>query len=435
MPVDLDYNFFLCMCWFGVLAVLYLDGRTQPSSGLTMVYFLNLFILHFPGGAILQVPWYEYYPRIWTFEGFELTTFGLIALVGGVLLGRRAANFAAPQGLSLSAKSAKWLGMFLVGLGFFFTVLITQANFLFAIPTVGAILSSMWLTGAPGLSLYVYGLQIEGKKLPLHVFAIALFYPVLSIMLMGFLGFGISFVIFLICFSSVQKKFPKWILLTVPFVAYIFLSFFVNYMNNRGEIRESVWGGEDTSSRVDAVSKIFTEFEWFDKEDFFHLKVVDSRLNQNWLIGAGMENVKRGSFELTQGASLVFALVSWVPRAIWVDKPIVGGSGEMVSQVTGITFSENTSVGVGHVLELYMNFGQTGVLLGMFFLGLIIRFIDIRASLHLLKGAYLSWIRWVLVGMAMINVGGSFSEMVASFASFIIVGFMLQYGVKRVAQL
>lgn len=435
MSVDLEYHLILCLFWLGVPVVLYFDGRRQPSSGLTLIYFVNLFILHFPGGAILQVPWYEYYPRKWTFDGFELTTFGLISLTAGVVAASRLANFAVPKSVRLNSKSAKWLGLFLIGVGFLFTVLISQANFLFAIPTIGAILSSMWLAGAPGLSLYVYGFQLDGKKLPLHVFVIALVYPLLSIILMGFLGFGVYFVLFLLCFTLVQNKFPKWLLVTIPVVAYVGLSFFVNYMNNRGEIRDSVWSGEQTESRVQAVSKIFTDFEWFDPEDFFHLKVVDSRLNQNWMIGAGIENVERGTFEITQGESLAFALVSWVPRAIWIDKPVVGGSGDLVSQITGVTFSENTSVGVGHVLELYMNFGQYGVIIGMFLLGMVLRFVDLRASFYLSQNAFLNWVRWVLPGMALINAGGSFSEMVASLASFIIVGFMLQYGVKRFAKL
>lgn len=435
MTVDLDYNFFLCLCWFGVVAVLYVDGRIRPSSGLTLVYFINLFILHFPGGAILQVPWFEYYPKIWTYEGFGLTTYGLIAFTFGVLFGTRAGLFSTFDKGALSVKTAKWLGAFLIGVGFVFTILVAQVNFLFAIPTVGAILSSVWLAGAPGLCLYMYGFQSQGQKLPIHVFVIALLYPLLSMLLMGFLGFGVFFVIFLISFASVQKRFSKWLLLTAPILIFVFLSFFVNYMNNRGELRESVWSGAQSDTRVDVVSKMFTEFEWFNPDDFFHLKVVDSRLNQNWLIGVSIENVDRGAFEITNGESLAFALVSWVPRAIWINKPVVGGSGDLVSRITGITFAENTSIGIGHVLELYMNFGQPGVLFGMFVLGFVLRFIDLNASQCLTANAYLSWVRWILPGMALINVGGSFAEMVASLASFLIVGFILQYGIKRFARL
>lgn len=434
MPVDLDYNFVLCMCWFGVLAVLFLDAKKMPSSGLTLVYFANLFILHYPGGAILQVDWYEYYPRIWTFEGFELTTLGLIFLTFGVLVGSRT-KFSIKKGDVLDAKSAKWLGLFLVGVGLLFSVLVAQASFLFSIPTLGAILSSMWLVGAPGLCLYVYGFQLDGEKIPFHIFAIALLYPLLTVSLLGFLGFGLYFIIFIICFSAIQKKFPKWLFVFAPIVAYLFLSFFINYMNNRAEIRGAVWEGQQTESRIKVISAIFTDFEWFDPQDFFHLKVIDSRLNQNWLVGAGIENVNRGAFEITQGESLVFALVSWVPRAIWINKPVVGGSGDLASQITGITFAESTSVGVGHILELYMNFGKAGVYVGMFIIGFMLRFIDLRASLYLHQNSYLNWVRWILPGTALINVGGAFSELVASTAAFLIVGFMLKYGVKRFARI
>jgi hypothetical protein len=45
------------------------------------------------------------------------------------------------------------------------------------------------------------------------------------------------------------------------------------------------------------------------------------------------------------------------------------------------------------------------------------------------------WLRWILAGMAFINVGGAFSETVASLASFLIVGAGIQYGVKRMARI
>ena len=65
-------------------------------------------------------------------------------------------------------------------------------------------------------------------------------------------------------------------------------------------------------------------------------------------------------------------LWGFVPRALWPDKPAVGGGGSLVSEYTGIPFGEGTSVGAGQVLELYVNFGIPGVLAGFTGLGFLL---------------------------------------------------------------
>ena len=91
-----------------------------------------------------------------------------------------------------------------------------------------------------------------------------------------------------------------------------------------------------------------------------HLFALDQRLNQNYLVGMGVMRHREGEAELLYGATVPFWAL--IPRAIWPDKPAVGGGGDLVSQFTGIKFAEGTSVGVGQVLEFYMNFGMPGVL-------------------------------------------------------------------------
>ena len=202
-------------------------------------------------------------------------------------------------------------------------------------------------------------------------------------MLLGFLGFGITYIIFIICFGISQKYFPKLIFALAPAIIYVGISFFVNYLPQRGDIRDAVWGEKNLSVRTDAVSVIFTDFQWFDPSDFFHLKAVDDRLNQNWLVGAAIESLGFGRTEFLHGESITFALVAWVPRAIWINKPSVAGSGGIAASLTGLSFDENTSVGAGHVLEFYGNFGSVGVYIGMFLLGFILRVLDLKASTHL----------------------------------------------------
>ena len=75
-----------------------------------------------------------------------------------------------------------------------------------------------------------------------------------------------------------------------------------------------------------------------------------------------------------------------IPRAVWPDKPDVAGSGDIVSEFTGIRFAEGTSVGVGQVMEFYVNFGIPGVLIGFFGLGYLLMWLDQGIMRSLLRG-------------------------------------------------
>jgi hypothetical protein len=436
MHTVIDHNaaYLLCILWFALLLILFFEAKTKPSSGLTLIYATQLSILHLPGGMILLVPWYEYYPRVWTFLGFQITNFGLIAFVAGVLFARFALPSATIAPKQPNPLATRRLGAWLIAIGFGFTILISQANFLFQIPSVSALLSATWLLGAPGLCIYMHSFILNGDKIPPHVYLIALGFPALSMILLGFLGFGITYVIFLICFSISRRYFPKLAFTLAPAIVYIGVSFFINYFAQRSDIRDAVWGEKALSVRADAVSVIFTDFQWFDPGDFFHLRALDDRLNQNWLVGAAAESLEFGHTEFLGGKSLSLALVAWVPRAIWINKPSVAGSGGLATQLTGLTFAESTSVGVGHILELYGNFGDTSLYIGMFIIGFILRAIDLRATEYLEKNNIVMWVRWVIPGIALTNAGGQFSETVSGVATLIILGYLLQFSITRLSR-
>src|SRR5262249_39950846 len=110
-----------------------------------------------------------------------------------------------------------------------------------------------------------------------------------------------------------------------------------------------------------------------------------------------------------------------IPRLIWPNKP-VAGSGGLVTRFTGVEFAEGTSVGVGPILELYGNFGEFGVILGFVVLGCAIRAIDLSAGILLRAGRWGDFAVWFLVGISLMNVGGSFVECAAGTVASIVLG-------------
>ena len=99
-----------------------------------------------------------------------------------------------------------------------------------------------------------------------------------------------------------------------------------------------------------------------------------------------------------------------IPRLIWPGKPVEAGSGDLANRFTGMEFAVGTSVGVGPVMELYGNFGSIAVVIGFLLLGMLLKSADIMAGVHLASGNWQGFATWCLVGISMLNVGGSFVE-------------------------
>jgi hypothetical protein len=203
-------------------------------------------------------------------------------------------------------------------------------------------------------------------------------------------------------------------------MAMLFLSLYVSYMRDRGRIRDAVWGGEALRIRVDRVFSMMTTLEWFDPFNDDHLRRVDRRLNQNYLVGRAVEYLAVQD-RFANGETIVDALIALIPRAIWPDKPVSAGSGNLVSRFTGITFSLGTSVGIGQVMEWYVNFGRAGVLLWFVLVGVVLTVTDTMAGLKLQSGDWLSFAKWYLPSLALLNIGGSLVEVSGGAGASIVV--------------
>jgi hypothetical protein len=139
---------------------------------------------------------------------------------------------------------------------------------------------------------------------------------------------------------------------------------------------------------------------------------VDQRLNQNYLVGYGIEHSHDGTVGLLYGGTV--QLWTLVPRALWPDKPEVGGGGDLVSQFTGIPFAQGTSVGSGQVLEFYMNFATTGVVVGFFVLGVLLMRLDTGFMRAMRRGDMPGVLLWGMPGLALMAPGGNLVEIIVA---------------------
>jgi hypothetical protein len=248
--------------------------------------------------------------------------------------------------------------------------------------------------------------------------------PFTTVITSGMLGYGVVAVMTILVFVSGLVQSSKKVILCAALMVYVGLSVFVSYMRDRGEIRASVWGGQSFAQRFDRVADTFTNLEWFDPTNPEHLKRIDGRLNQNFLVGAAVINLSQTE-AYAHGETLWDALLALIPRAVWPDKIIEAGSGDLVTRYTGIDFVEGTSVGVGQVMEFYANFGTLGVAFGFLIMGVIITALDWQAAERLQRADLRGFVLWYLPGIALLQVGGQLVELTASAAASLVVALLV----------
>ena len=110
------------------------------------------------------------------------------------------------------------------------------------------------------------------------------------------------------------------------------------------DIRESVWGGASVQNRIGSVLSMADTFHLIDLGSEKDLLALDLRLNQNVFVGIAASRLQDKEVDYLNGQSVWDGVMSMVPRALWPDKPITGGSGRIVADVTGLDW-ERAGVG------------------------------------------------------------------------------------------
>jgi hypothetical protein len=109
-----------------------------------------------------------------------------------------------------------------------------------------------------------------------------------------------------------------------------------------------------------------------------------------------------------------------IPRAIWPSKPVFGGSPKIVSEMTGLTLDEDTSFGVGNVMEFYINFGMSSLVVGFLLLGATIGWLDVRAFQLIRSGRPADALVFFLPCVALIQPNGSIVELAGGAAAAVV---------------
>jgi hypothetical protein len=428
----------LLLTWLavGISLVWLVSQKRRGSAGLPLAYFLGLSLIHVPGALLyLDVDKTNY-----TMIGFTQTIIGMVAFLGGVMIARcvfvaaagQQASAGRPQGFTSQPLAALGrLALLYIGVGgvAYFVLLGLVAS----VPSATAIVAPLGALIMVGACLRFWVAR-ESRNWPKFWSTMALLpmLPLATLVLGGFLGFGTTWIMAIVAFMFAQSKRRVGFFLLAPVVCFVGLSVFVNYMIARDEIRQLVWyQPAPIGDRLQRIADVFQNFEWFDLSNGQHRKAIDDRLNQNSLVGAAVARLESGQVQYASGAIFGNMIISLIPRALWPDKPVVGGGGSVVHDFTGIRFAEGTAVGAGQVFEFYVNFGTWGVFGGFVLYGWLLGRMDLLAIEGLYRGDQRRFLFWFLISLALLQPGGALIEVSTTAVASALTAYGIGYFMRR----
>jgi len=237
--------YLLCLlAWvvIGVLALTTMWSHQGQGTGLVLAFFCNMVLIHWFSGVITFFPWYSSAEYSTTTAGFGVSTVGIVAFAVGCFIFAPLFFHAEDETLPfrVAESDSRFLRLFLkIGV----VSLVLGALGGRKLPSVAAILAGGQAFGFAGIGFGIWQsyLHQNRRQLWLCLAAVPAF-PLLTMMLQGFLGFGVGYTIIVACFFVAIYR-PRWTtaLLLIP-LGYLALSLFVTYMRDRNEIRSVVWG-------------------------------------------------------------------------------------------------------------------------------------------------------------------------------------------------
>jgi hypothetical protein len=409
---------FVAFVWVALIVfVARLTARSgSGTAGLPLAFLIALSFLHC-GFIVYAVPGYSHvrvdenlYLRSYDFtaetvlKGTYASLLGVLGFsIGAMFFGKRVSAAAGGQIAPLAPAQRRRILVLLLGLGaagFLLTAL--QVNFPMA-QALFQVLRNLAVTAiclGPAMIL-----MYDRRRAWPHWLWAAAAIPTTYIVVWGFTSYGFIvfsiFISFWLCVLASRRIGALTIGAASGVVFVGLLSAFVAWMSARDRVREVVWTGGGIGERLAVIGEAIRNIEILQPSNFLSLDWLNIRLNHNIFVGKVLEWHERFPDLKMQGEQLVLIPFALVPRQLWPGKPEMGGS-DLLATHSGMRFSESATFGAGPIVEFYVNFGMIGIFFGMLLLGLVVRWIDVKAISSLKRSEMIDFAKWFTVGIAFV---------------------------------
>ncbi|MDH7974944.1 hypothetical protein QH494_22385 [Sphingomonas sp. AR_OL41] len=352
-----------------------------------------------------------------------LTVVGIFIGCAFVRGGARTGNAERPSDIAVprSRDSLLLLLLLLASLGYFFAFIkISSIQSLFVILrnlSVTVVVLGIWVS-------FYRRQQVALSRWIMVAAAI----PAIYLIAFGFFSYGFAAMAIVYSFwMAMPRPRAKGSRLkrvgTVLTSIYLSLSLFVSYMEVREKLRWGLLWREDATQwdKITGTISTLSGAHLLNPFDYSQLDWFNVRLNQNILIGRAIWWHQLYPGLNLKGQSILYAMIGWMPRFLWPDKPEMGGS-RFAAVHTGLRFADSVAIAIGPTFEFVANFGMIGSLGGGIVLGLVLRSLDRSCAISLRKEDYARFIRNYLIGIAIIAPTSNLFFIVAAVAASWIVG-------------
>jgi hypothetical protein len=205
----------------------------------------------------------------------------------------------------------------------------------------------------------------------------------------GWLGSFASIIVVCAAIYVVQRR-------RIPRFAFIVaIAFTLFFQVGKQEFRKVYWSNNTEASKADRV-KFWTEASLAKWQDAFSdptgaafAEAVDTSLSRVSLLTqtANVVNLTPSTIPYQGGRLYSYLVVTWIPRAVWPDKPSINDANQFYQLAYGVSTHEGleaVSIGVGVMTEAYISFGWAGVLVIMFLMGV---FYDVYRNLFFVQSS------------------------------------------------
>jgi len=379
MSIHIEFLIYSIIGALSFFSYMFLMKKSKNKTiGLVYIYIFNFSIVHFWGSVFFISPNYWNDNLDLTLIGYKYSTIAIICFLIGSLIFYFLYN---KKYHTKNIDRIKLIGIEpLLFLIFGVITIFLLKPILHGLPTITVFVSMGQMFLVVGLCLLLYKNYVLNNKITFFVLIIfSGLIPFFTIINDGFLGIGVSMFLTIVVFISNFYKFNYRYIFLFVISIYLGLSFYQSYLRDRQDIRDLVWGGADYTERIVQMKYTLSNLEFFNPFSDVHLDRVNERLNQNWIIGASVVYLEDGYDEYAKGETVKLSIMNLIPRIIWKNKPIVAGDTRRVEKYTGIKFQKDTSVGMPHVMEMYVNFGVVSVVIGFLLFGFIFSYFDLKS--------------------------------------------------------